>query len=118
MGLVASTEEEKRCRVPHLAHSPGPAAQAPVRGAQERQEGKGVVEEVAGARRGREVRGVAGQGAPCCSATLLPSHLLLPPGEHPHIPASGARLPRHCLAAQRSLLPTLFVFCLTSLSTS
>ena len=107
MGLVASAEEEKRCRVPQLAHGPGPAVQAPIRGARGREEGKGVVEEVAGARGGREEargigpREVLGQGAASCSATLL-SHP--PPASVQRAPTSLRQEPdllgRRCLAAQ------------------
>lgn len=123
MGLVASAEEDKRCQVPRLAHGLGPTAQAPAHSTQGREEGKSVVEQVAGARGSREeVGGIGGcRGRALCALLprCFPSRLLLPSREHPHpcvrsptSPAGAARLPN------RSLLPALFVFRLTSLSAS
>lgn len=60
-----------------------------------------------------------GAGAACC---VLLHHAAFPAAscfrlESAHIPASGARPPRQTLPG-RSLLPALFVFCLTSLTAS
>lgn len=88
---------------------------------QGREEGKGAAEGMAGAGGvGEEAGGVAhrtlgvlGQGTlPCCFPTASCFRL-----ESAHIPATGVQPPWQALPG-RSLLPALFVFCLTSLNAS
>lgn len=114
MGPAAPAEEEKGYRVPELAHSPGPAVQ-PRRNARvlrRRWQEPGL----SGKRQGAS--GALGQdsGAAGCSTMLLFHRLPLPSGVPASLCHEPSLLGRHCPA--HSLLPALFVFCLTLLNAS